>query len=222
MRSVRGLLAQGNLKLGRSIFHFDLPAVTTCPGRSPTCERVCYARESRFHLRTVKERLDWCFQQSLAEDFAGRMAEEIYRKGVLVVRLHVSGDFFNAEYAAKWLEVMRKCPTTRYYFYTRSWQVPEIANALEHMAGLECCRAWYSIDRDTGPPSSVPPGVRLAYLQVDEADLEVPDRTDLMFRVRRLRRQSQPVGLPLVCPSETPLGRSRQVNCGNCAHCWKD
>lgn len=41
MASVRSLLAMGNGKLGQSIYHFDLPAVFTCPGRSAVCERVC-------------------------------------------------------------------------------------------------------------------------------------------------------------------------------------
>jgi hypothetical protein len=40
MRSVRPLLAMGNGKLGQSIYHFDLPPVVTCPGRSSVCERV--------------------------------------------------------------------------------------------------------------------------------------------------------------------------------------
>ncbi|HXG09295.1 MAG TPA: hypothetical protein VNK04_05855 [Gemmataceae bacterium] len=130
----------------------------------------------------------------------------------------MSGDFYDALYAAHWLDVMKACQRTRFYFYTRSWRVPAIAEVLEAMAALRCCRAWYSIDAQTGVPASVPQGVRLAYLQVGE---EGPALADLMFRVRRLRRQPQRIGLPLLCPHETPQGRARDVNCGTCGFCWR-
>ncbi len=213
MRSVRPLLSVGNGKLGSSIYHFDLPAVRTCPGRSAVCEQACYATQGRFVFPQVRERLAWCYQQSRRGDFAPRLVQEIRRKGVLVVRLHVSGDFYDAAYAAKWLAVMRQCPRVRFYFYTRSWRVPGIAAVLEQMAALRCCRAWYSIDHATGVPERVPAGVRLAYLQVTEG--ERPELVDLLFRVRRLRRQA----LPLVCPHETPQGR--ETNCGHCGRCWR-
>jgi hypothetical protein len=203
--------------LGQSIFHFDLPAVTTCPGRSSVCEQVCYATVSRYLLPSVQERLRWCYEQSRRRDFTRRLVQEIRRKGVLVVRLHVSGDFYDASYAANWLAVMRQCPRVQFYFYTRSWRVPAIAAVLEQMAVLRNCRAWYSIDRETGVPERVPLGVRLAYLQLQEG--EQPELADLMFRVRRLRRQRTP--LSLICPNETEQGRSHHVNCGNCGRCWQ-
>jgi Gene product 88 len=216
MRNVRPLLAMGNVKLGGSIAHFDLPPIVTCPGRSSVCEQVCYATSGQFQYPVVQERLQWCHRQSRRQDFVPRMAQEIRRKGILVVRIHVAGDFYNAVYAARWLEVMRQCPQTKFYFYTRSWRVPEIATVLEQMAALPCCRPWYSIDRETGVPERVPLGVRLAYLQVTEG--EQPELVDLMFRVRKLRRQRLP--LSLVCPHETEQGRAADTNCGNCGRCW--
>jgi Gene product 88 len=217
MRSVRPLLTMGNGKLGQSIYHFDLPAVSTCPGRSSVCQQVCYATSSRFRFPQVQERLQWCHEQSRRKDFSERMAKEIRRKGILVVRIHVSGDFYSAEYAAKWLAVMRECPFAKFFFYTRSWRKPNIAAVLEQMAVLDCCRAWYSCDRETGVPEHVPVGVRLAYLQVSEG--EQPELVDLMFRARRLRSQRLP--LSLVCPHETPQGKVNDTNCGNCGRCWR-
>jgi hypothetical protein len=203
--------------LGGSIWHFDLPAIVTCPGRSSVCEQVCYATRRRFRFPQVQERLQWCYQQSRRADFVQRVAQEIRRKGILVVRIHVSGDFFSAAYAGKWLEVMRQSPRVKFYFYTRSWRRPSIAAVLERMAALPCCKAWYSIDRETGLPAYVPVGVRLAYLQDREGD--APELIDLMFRVHRLRRQR--FSLPLVCPQETPKGAANDVNCGNCGTCWQ-
>jgi Gene product 88 len=217
MGSVRPLLTCGNGKLGSSIWHFDLPAVVTCPGRSAVCEQVCYATTGRFRFPQVQERLQWCYEQSRRKDFAERMAQEIHRKGILVVRVHTSGDFYSAAYAAKWLDVMRQSNAARFYFYTRSWKRAAIAPVLEEMAQLRCCRTWYSIDQATGVPASVPLGVRLAYLQVTED--EQPEQIDLIFRVRSLRRQRIP--LSLVCPQETPQGLSKDANCGNCGKCWQ-
>lgn len=215
--TVRSLLTQGNGKVGESIHLWSIPAVETCPGRSPVCERFCYARQGRFLFPAVEERLRWNYEQSLLDTFAERMAKEVKRKGCLVVRVHCSGDFYSAAYAEKWLGVMRRCPKARFYFYTRSWRVPEVAPVLEEMAALKCCRAWYSVDSHTGVPDRVPPGVRIAYLQVDDEDQ--PELVNLMFRVRRLRRRR--IALSLVCPSETPLGKDRQVNCGSCGKCWR-
>ena len=35
------------------------------------------------------------------------------------VRLHDAGDFFSREYLARWLEIMRARPQTRFYCYTK-------------------------------------------------------------------------------------------------------
>ncbi len=212
--SVRPLLVQGNRKIGEAIHHFDLPAVKTCPGRSSTCERVCYAQTGHYAFASVKERLAWCHKQSLRADFAKQVIAEIKRKGVLVLRLHCSGDFYSADYARKWLEIMRHCPKVRFYLYTRSWRVEDIAVVLEEMAALRCCRVWYSIDRETGVPAKVPVGVRLAYLQVDVD--EDPELLDLLFVVRKVRRHAQRVGLPLLCPHQA----NKAENCGSCGRCY--
>jgi hypothetical protein len=80
-------------------------------------------------------------------------------------------------------------------------------------------RLWYSADRDTGEPPEVPDGVRVAWLQDGE---EGPVLSDLVFRVRKLRREpGGRVGLAMVCPHETPAGKERGANCGSCGHCWR-
>ena len=207
----------GNLKLGASIAHFDLPAGITCPGKSDLCYRHCYARQHRFRFAQVRERLAWNLRQARRGDFPERVVEEVRKKGVLVCRLHVSGDFFDAAYAAKWLAILKRCPKVRFYCYTRSYRVPAIADVLEEMAALRCMRLWYSIDAETGVPLRVPVGVRLAYLQVDADDQ--PELVDLLFRIRRLRREKLP--LSVLCPNEAPGGRAGAVNCGNCQRCWQ-
>jgi hypothetical protein len=213
------LLIRGNGKLGQAIHLWSLAAVKTCPGRSAICERWCYAGSNHFLLPSVQERLKWNLAQTRRGDFVARMVSEITRKGVLVIRIHVSGDFGSADYAEKWLEIMKQCPQVRYYAYTRSYRVPDIAAVLEEMAQLECCRLWYSIDAETGMPLHVPVGVRLAYLQVND---DTPELCDLYFRVRRLRKERRHrIGLTLICPHEMAHGQDRGVTCGSCQYCFK-
>ena len=77
----RGLLSLGNAKLGEGIHVWSLPAVSTCPGSTETCRRVCYATKSRFTLPAVVDRLDRNYAVSLKSDFPDRMAAEVRRKG---------------------------------------------------------------------------------------------------------------------------------------------
>nr|WP_315853254.1 hypothetical protein [Limnoglobus roseus] len=214
---VRGLLLQGNQKLGSSIHHFDLPAVVTCPGRSPVCESACYCRRGRYLFKPVKDRLAWNYDQSQRDDFVKRVIAEVRSKGVIVLRAHCSGDLYSKAYAEKWLAIMRACPKVRFYLYTRSHRIDDIAPVLAEMAQLRQARIWYSIDGDTGVPASIPPGVRLAYLQVGED--EQPELVDLLFRVRRLRKKRIP--LSVLCPNEGPSEKAKDVNCGNCRKCWE-
>ena len=102
----------------------------------------------------------WNLDQAMRDDFVPRMVKEIRRKGCLVIRVHSSGDFFDAGYAEKWLSIMRQCPKPRYYLYSRSWRVPDVVPVLEQMAALRCCKVWYSTDSETGLPECIPPGVR--------------------------------------------------------------
>uniref|UniRef100_UPI0036F26161 GP88 family protein n=1 Tax=Zavarzinella formosa TaxID=360055 RepID=UPI0036F26161 len=139
------------------------------------------------------------------------------RKGCLVLRVHSSGDFFSPVYAEKWLWIMKKVSRPRYYFYTRSYRIPEIAEVLEKMAALKQVRGWYSTDSETGTPENVPKRIRTAYLQVDEDT--PPEPADLLFRVRRLRKQPRPrIGLTVLplCPNES----DKEISCGACTRCF--
>jgi hypothetical protein len=217
METVRSLLTLGNGKVGQSIHLWSLPPVETCPGRSETCTRWCYARHGRYLLDAVRARLRWNLEQAERPDFAKRMTAEVRRKGCLVVRVHGSGDFLSAGYAESWLKIIGVCPTAKFYCYTRSHVVPVILPLLRRMARLKNARVWFSCDRDIPPPETLPAGVRTCYLQSEED--EVIPKVDLLFRIKRLRKQRVP--LALVCPSETPAGQEREIVCGSCARCFR-
>lgn len=216
MSKATDLLTLGNSKLGESgIWTFSLPAVTTCPGSSPTCRAECYATKGRFLF--AKRRYNAALASSAEPGFAARMIAEIRRGFIGCVRIHVSGDFYSADYVRAWVEVAKACPQTRFFAYTRSWRVPEMEAALKELAKLRNVRLWYSCDKDTGTPVRVPKRVRLAWMQTS-AD-ETPDRADLVFRVRRLRRKVvKRIGLAMVCPVENGA-TGHKTDCGRCRVC---
>lgn len=216
MRRQRPLLLSGNSKLGNSISTWSIPAVDSCPGSTKLCRTVCYATQHRFRFEQTRRRLAWNWEQSRRPDFINRMVREIRVQGVLVMRVHVAGDFPDVEYTERWLAIMKRAPRPRYFLFTRSWRLPEIATVLEKMARLRCAKIWYSFDDETGVPCRVPEGVRLAYLQTTE--VPPPRSSQLVFRTRKLR--SLP-SLPVVCSSETAEGKRSGVTCGSCARCFQ-
>jgi hypothetical protein len=214
--AVRYLLSHGNEKLGSSIFGWTIPAIQTCPGRSETCSRVCFATHGRFVTHKVKELMAWRYEQSKRADFVDRMVNELFRRSVLVLRVHVSGDFATPSYTRKWIEIAARSPKVRFFAYTRSYRVPKIEAHLRVLAALSNFKLWYSADCDTGVPPNVPPGVRVAWLQHSETP---PAGGDLVFQVQKLRRLALPMAIP-VCEQELPEGKARGTTCSNCHICW--
>lgn len=214
--TARGLLVQSNEKLGGSAFHFDLPPVRTCPGRSKLCEGVCYAQTGRFRFPQVRERLEWAFEQSRRADFVGRMVDELYRKGVLLMRWHVAGDFYSPDYCKKARAVVEALSGVRFWAYTRSWRVPKLADILWGIAELDNFALWLSADDETGYPPYVPDGVRVAWMQTDES----PEQADLVFATREVRKQPARINLDLLCPTETDAGMRAGTTCSSCQYCF--
>jgi hypothetical protein len=68
-----------------------------------------------------------------ADDFVAGVTAEVRRRGVHVLRMHVSGDFHDAAYALKWAGVARSSPRTTFHAYSRSWRTPAVASALAEL-----------------------------------------------------------------------------------------
>lgn len=213
----RWLLSKGNSKLGEGIHGWTIPAVSTCPGRTETCERVCFGTHGRFVTETMQRLNAWRYEQSRKASFADMMTDEIVRRGVLVLRVHVVGDFATPRYTQKWIEIAARSPNTRMFCYSRSWRIEKLRPLLYAFGALPNVRLWLSADRDSGLPENVPEGIRVAWLQVDET---LPAGGELTFQVRKLRKMSLPTVGP-VCEQETPLGKSKGANCGSCRFCWE-
>lgn len=112
-------LSHGNKKLKASdkiaFLVWNLPAVITCPFRTPHCEGSCYAcKAERCYPSVTPSRMDH-FEISKSEGFVDRMLytidAELTRKAhcgkKIVFRIHESGDFYNKAYADKWIEIAR-------------------------------------------------------------------------------------------------------------------
>lgn len=134
------IFGQGNAKLSKTIFTFSLPAGFTCPG-ALKCQSFadrqsgkitdgknvqfrCFAasqesafpsvRSSRWHnfelLKPIRNNSDAMAQLILSS--LDPLAK--------IVRIHVSGDFFNNAYFLAWIKVAQSRPETTFYAYTKS------------------------------------------------------------------------------------------------------
>jgi hypothetical protein len=213
--------ASGNTKLGRTIFSWSLPAALTCPGRSRLCEGLCYALKHRFVMAKLFMQFVQNWIIASTPFFAWWMVRKILKARAGVVRIHVSGDFFNAIYAEQWVKIAEALPLVHFFAYTRSWRDPSIRNVLARLSALPNVQLWYSVDAETGCPTTLATEsqVRLAYLATHPQD--VCERADLVFRDYPARDVIQKqIGGVLVCPAEN--GTGRRIQCDKCGICWSD
>lgn len=220
----RFLLGTGNTKLGDTIHTWSIPALKTCPGKSGICSSVCYATVGRFLGATVQKALAWRLAQSKDSNFAARMADEIFRRGALLVRIHVAGDFYSPGYVAKWNEILERSPNTRFYAYTRSWRIPKLKQSLADLALQTNLRLWYSADEETGlpAPSELPKRVKVAWLDTTSPGKQpAKGTTDLTFLTRDVRKTPLELLPSNACAQEAPGGKESGITCANCGVCWR-
>ena len=134
------IFGKGNAKLGKEILTFSLPAGYTCPA-AHLC--ASYADRSTGKISDGKHTTFRCFAASqestypavrkarwhnfdllrpINNDFMAmaRLILQSLDKKAKIVRVHVSGDFFNAAYFRAWCTVAFFRPYTKFYAYTKS------------------------------------------------------------------------------------------------------
>jgi len=215
------LLRTGNIKLGNDIATFSIPARSTCPGRSPTCDKICYAAQGYFHMPSVKQALTENEASTHTAEFVNDVVMTIRLQRYRMVRWHVSGDFYSAIYVRKVIEIALRVPQTKFLIYTRSWREANILGALFDLAALPNVYLWLSADRDTGePPMRGLPFAGVAYLAVDDRD--VPGyAAELVFREKQgslAKFWETPGRASLVCPAEQ--GTGHKMTCSRCRYCF--
>lgn len=161
------------------------------------------------------------YRASLTPDFAQRMAYEITLKRIRVLRIHASGDFYDAAYIRNWITILDGCPNTEFYAYTRSWRVPELLDPLIGLAQMPNMRMWWSTDPEIHMFGERPPRLphtRVAWMQVNDED-QVPQYVNVVFRTEKLRKTVLiTAGGKLVCPVEN--GLEMHTTCSECGVCY--
>jgi hypothetical protein len=210
------MLSKSNAKLGH-IRNWSIPAIKTCPGRSKICESLCYAAGGFFRMANVKKTYAKNLRSSKGKTWADRLIKELKKTpGHEVIRIHVSGDFYDKEYIGKWIKIVKSCPEKTFYAYTRSWRVKALLPLLLKLAALPNIQMWWSVDQETGP-GPVHGKIKQAYLSIDDQD--VPQfAVDLVFR-EKTDTIAKKVGGAIVCPYEQ--GRDLGITCQTCKLCFK-
>jgi hypothetical protein len=207
-------ISPGNTKLG-PIPNFSLPAISTCPGRTALCSKLCYANKghSRFHQAG-----------SWLRNYHAVFKRKAYLAAVIglckatrprAFRIHVSGDFYSPAYIKAWEKVVRACPGTQFFAFTRSWRVERLLSDLEALRALPNVRLWASCDRETGP---APKGWEVAYMSTED-DAPIPF-ADLVFRTLSKSVAKRLSGFR-VCPKESGTKQGKALTCLTCGICWR-
>lgn len=208
-----------NAKLGGAIWSWSIPARITCPGKSHSCARACYATKANFTTTLVRARLVQNYLASRHPQFVAMMRDLLRRHGVSILRIHVAGDFYSEQYTRKWFEIVQATPRVVFFAYTRSWRDLDIFPALVALGQLPNMHLWWSTDRETGPAPPVY-GIRAAYMAVNDRDAaHAPPDVDLVFRVRRQTAMKSAHGV-LVCPAENGVRGKWKHTCTTCRVCF--
>lgn len=216
------MLTEGNQKLGILIHTFSLPAKLTCPGATERCRGVCYATKGHFTFDSVQQLYRSNLERSRQDNFPEVMVREIRRRHVRVLRVHVSGDFYDQEYIRKWIRIAKRLPQVKFYAYTRSWrdssgQISGMYPDLLELGELRNFELWFSEDAESGQAPRIR-GIRRCYMAV-EADEEPPWRTHLVFRDKTKGVRKYVANGALVCPYENGATR-KSITCSSCKLCW--
>jgi hypothetical protein len=228
------VLSTAEEKIGsrKEVLGFSLPLGSTCCAddriASPTCRSVCYCFQQyadRGDLLIPLQRKN--FALASHPDFDLFMIGAILHSGVSFFKLHIFGDFFDAEYIKSWIRIIRECEHVTFWCYTRAWRVAEWVPYLTEMAAIGNMNLCLSFDGDTGIPPPIP-RTKLAWLarhDVNAPPASASPRTVVAFRssIERVRvngKNARPrlvkLGGVTVCPHQNG---AEDVDLGACVEC---
>jgi hypothetical protein len=147
------------------------------------------------------------------------MHSVLIAKAVRILRIHVSGDFYDEAYIARWLTVVRSSRRVTFFAYTRSWRLDYLLPGLISLSREPNFNMWFSLDRETGSPPLIP-GIRRAYMAINDYDAQTaPTDCDLVFRDHPKSSLKKANGV-LVCPVENHVAGKHRHTCTTCGFCW--
>jgi ferredoxin len=134
---------------------FGLPAGKefSCPGATPTCEKVCYAGKLEKVYKGVRDVLthNWNLLKDADIDTMVDLLDDMIldfikdcdrRQAPKVFRIHWDGDFFSQTYEYAWQKVIMMHPDVKFWVYTR------VESAAYSLSGLDNLSLYYSTDVD--------------------------------------------------------------------------
>lgn len=196
---------KGNLKIGATVYtysrHAGKPAfdngLGTCPGSTPECEAICYAKK-------ISGPVFENYRRNVGSDVPEIPAD------ATALRIHVSGDFDSVAYIDSWITRIEARPDVTVWAYTRSWRVPALLPGLERLRALPNVQLFASMDVSTA--DEPPAGWRRAWIDGDRRaswDTRASDNGEL--------NSVTADGVnSYVCPEET--GHKR--DCLDCGYCF--
>lgn len=210
----------GNYKVGMGVYTYSRlagnPALRTdggrvqfnpggtCPGSSPECESICYAKRIGEPLLTVYK------ANSATAEVPPIPAE------CRILRIHVSGDFDSVAYVKNWVGRLTERPDVTCWAYTRSWRVAELLPHLEVLRALPNVQLFASMDESV--PELPPEGWRRAWI---DGDTRAGEPVKMYAHGDVVVSQHNFVTVDgarsYICPEET--GRRR--DCLQCGYCFE-
>ena len=119
-----------------------------------------------------------------------------------------------------WLQILSKS-----FAYTQrvtSLTPSTLQSGSASSARLDNLRLWYSIDKDSGLPEHIPPGVRLASMALDDDQANAaPKEASLVFRNHPTTLMKKSATGVMVCPYENGLLGVARKTCTLCKICFR-
>lgn len=224
-----GRYGAGNSKVGFGVFTYSKLAGSpssfgSCPGATPECEAICYAKRIRGPVRDI-----------YALNTSAGAAVPPIPSMVKELRIHISGDFDSVDYIHAWRLRLQERPDVVAWAYTRSWRVPTLLPHLEDLRKA-CPNLQLFASMDPSKPDEWPPeGWRRAWIYRKEPRPGFPleerltlfrkptvrehqaSRTDDYILGELMTAVTKDQTASLICPEETGL----KPNCLECGYCFR-
>lgn len=217
MSELKLTISARNKKLG-AVPNFSLPPFSTCPGATKACKSVCYANKGTSkafaqkhwtkNLKMIKKNLTELWQVNA---YLKKNRPQLFR-------IHVSGDFAWTSYTKAWIRIVKSNPKVTFWAYTRSWRLKKLMKDLQTLHDLPNMILWASCDKFTG--NDTPADWKVAYMSLDDQDMPVPEKTDLLFRVNHKTELKKFKGVA-VCPPENGTEKGGKLTCAQCGICFR-
>jgi hypothetical protein len=205
-----------NSKVG---WAFSLPRKKTCINATDICKKLCYGNGIRYQSdaqKTKRERNYRTVELLLARGGTEQLANNLIHlidtarprdwlaaklmntkpEIPWTLRIHDVGDFHSQKYARAWWLAVKLRPECQFWFYTRSFQTPEVFEELSNLASLPNCQGWLSVDSENFSQALLAKcndrnaGWKLAILQHKDMELETIEA------VTAVTQQSEVINFP--------------------------